>query len=289
MEKLGFSPKVCLERNPRLVFGRMTGWGQTGPLANVAGHDINYISVSGALSTFGEKGRAPVFPLNLVGDFGGGALYLVVGMLAGILSARKTGKGQVVDAAMVDGAASLMTHLYGFLGAGIWQEERGHNILDGGAHFYGVYQTKDDRYIGIGPIEEKFYLRLLKEVELSSDSDLIDGFMDKSRWPQLREKLAAKIKQKTRQEWCDQMEMLDACVSPVLSMKEAADHPHMRARKMFVEIDGVLQPAPAPRFSDSEPVVRSSPATKTDSSKVLEAWGFNADLTRDLKAAQAIG
>jgi len=289
MERLGLSPEICLNRNPRLAYGRMTGWGQSGPLAPIAGHDINYIAISGALSAFGEKNGKPVFPLNLVGDFGGGALYLAVGMLAAILSAKSTGKGQVVDAAMVDGTVNLMTHLYGFLGSGLWQEGRGQNILDGGAHFYSVYETKDGEYLGVGPIEEKFYKQLLKEVGLADDKEMIDGFMDRKQWPALKEKLAKAFKTKTRDEWASKLESMDVCVSPVLGMKEAAEHPHMIARKMFVEIDGVLQPAPAPKFSSSDSVVRSSPSQKTESTKLLGEWGFNSDEINALKSAQAVG
>lgn len=288
MERLGLSPEVCHKRNPRLVYGRMTGWGQSGPLAPVAGHDINYIAISGALSTFGERGGAPVFPLNLVGDFGGGALYLVAGVLAAVIDAKKTGKGQVVDAAMVDGAASLMTHFYGFLGSGMWREGRGENIIDGGAHFYSVYETKDKEYIAIGPIEEKFYRSFLEAVGLSGDPELTDGFMERDRWPMLKQKIAGVIRTRTRQAWSEQLEALDVCVSPVLSMKEATRHPHMKARQAFVEVDGVVQPAPAPRFSGSEAVVRSSAAAAFDSREILQDWGIDLSVIDRLRSAQAI-
>lgn len=288
MERLGISPEICLKRNPRLAYGRMTGWGQEGPLSSVAGHDINYIAVSGVLSAIGERGGKPVFPLNLVGDFGGGALYLCVGLLAAILSAKETGRGQVIDAAMVDGAASLMTHLYGFLGAGLWQEGRGQNILDSGAHFYNVYETADGKFIGIGPIEAKFYRELLKQLGLSEDKELVEKFMDRSSWPASKEKFAAAFKTKTRQEWTSLLERLDVCVSPIMGMKEAVNHPHIASRGIFVEVDEVLQPAPAPRFSETKSEIRSSPAAKFDCETTLQDWGFDSENIRKLKSIRAI-
>lgn len=283
MERLGMSPEICLKRNPRLAYGRMTGWGQEGPLSSVAGHDINYIAASGVLSAIGEQDGKPVFPLNLVGDLAGGALYLCMGLLAAILRAKETGRGQVIDAAIVDGAASLMTRLYGLLGAGLWQEGRGQNILDGGAHFYNVYETADGKFIGVGPIEARFYLELLKHLGLSEDKELVDNFMDRKAWPALKEKFAVAFKTKTREEWTSLLERLDVCVTPILGMKEAVNHPHIASRGIFVEIDEVLQPAPAPRFSETKSEIRSSPAARVDCETVLRDWGFDSGNIRRLR------
>jgi len=245
MERLGLGPDVVLARNPRLVYGRMTGWGQSGPLADAAGHDINYISITGALAAIGGKDK-PVPPLNLVGDFGGGALYLVVGVLAALVEAGKSGKGQVVDAAMCDGAASLMSMFFDFSAIGRWREERDSNMLDGGAHFYGVYECKDGRFVSIGSIEPQFYALLRKLAGL--DDDVYDAQMDARGWPALKEKLAAVFKSKTRDEWCAIMEGSDVCFAPILTMSEATRHPHMTAREAFITRHGIPQPAPAPRF-----------------------------------------
>ena len=253
MERLGLGPDVVLSRNPRLVYGRMTGWGQDGPLAQAAGHDINYISVTGALAAIGPSER-PVPPLNLVGDFGGGALYLVVGVLAALLEAKRSGKGQVVDAAMCDGAASLMSMFYDFAAIGRWSEGRERNFLDGGAHFYGVYQCACGNFISIGSIEPQFYALLRQLAGLSDEA--FDAQMEREAWPSLKAKLAAIFRTKTRDEWCTIMEGTDVCFAPVLTINEAPRHPHLVARKTFVERHGVTQPAPAPRFSRTPSAVR---------------------------------
>jgi alpha-methylacyl-CoA racemase len=267
MERLGLGPDVVQARNPRLVYGRMTGWGQEGPLAQAAGHDINYISVTGALAAIGPKER-PVPPLNLVGDFGGGALYLVVGVLAALLEAKKSGKGQVVDAAMCDGAASLMSMFFDMTAMGRWAEGRERNFLDGGAHFYGVYQCACGNFISIGSIEPQFYT-LLRQLAGLSDSGF-DAQMDHKAWPALKQKLVAVFKTKTREEWCKIMEGTDVCFAPVLTMAEAPKHPHMAARKIFVTRHGVTQPAPAPRFSRTPSAIRE-PAT-ADIGELTSEW-----------------
>jgi alpha-methylacyl-CoA racemase len=255
MERLGLGPEIVQSRNPRLVYGRMTGWGQDGPLAQAAGHDINYISVTGALAAIGGRDK-PVPPLNLIGDFGGGALYLVAGVLAALLEAVKSGNGQVVDAAMCDGAASLMSMFFDLAAAGQWTDQRESNFLDGGAHFYGVYQCGCGRFISIGSIEPKFYT-LLRNWAGLSDPDF-DAQMDCSAWPALKLKLADVFKTRTRDEWCAVMEGTDVCFAPVLTLTEAPDHPHMAARKSFVTRHGVTQPAPAPRFSRTPSAIRDA-------------------------------
>ena len=285
MERLGLGPDVCLARNPRLVYGRMTGWGQTGPLASAAGHDINYIALSGALHAIGNAGEKPVPPLNLVGDFGGGALYLVVGILAGLLEAKSSGKGQVVDAAMTDGAASLMTMFYGMLASGIWQDERGRNMLDSGAHFYDTYETKDGKHVAIGSIEPQFYRELMEKTGI--DDPDFEAQMDRNAWPGLKQKLAAVIKTKTRDEWDTIMLGSDVCYAPVLSLHEAPKHPHNRARETFIEVDGVTQAAPAPRFSRTISEVAHGPRP-VDSETALAGWGFARSEIDALKAASAI-
>jgi alpha-methylacyl-CoA racemase len=267
MERLGLGPDVVLARNPKLVYGRMTGWGQDGPLAQAAGHDINYISVTGALAAIGPTER-PVPPLNLVGDFGGGALYLVVGVLAALLEAKKSGKGQVVDAAMCDGAASLMSMFYDFAAIGRWTDGRESNFLDGGAHFYGVYQCACSQFISIGSIEPQFYA-LLRQLAGLSDS-AFDAQMEREAWPSLRKKLEAIFKTKTRDEWCKIMEGTDVCFAPVLTVSEAPQHPHMVARKTFVQRHGVTQPAPAPRFSRTPSTVREPAAA--DIASLVGDW-----------------
>src|SRR5229473_7490517 len=251
MERLGLAPDVCLARNPKLVYGRMTGWGQDGPIAHTAGHDINYIALSGVLHTIGEAGGPPVPPLNLIGDFGGGALYLAMGVLAGIISARISGKGQVVDCSMVEGSASLMTMMYAALASGAWTEERGRNRTDGGAHYYHVYQTKDSEHVAIGAIEPQFYALLLQHTGLEGES--LPEQTDRAAWPAMQGRLARIFKTKTRAEWTQIMEQTDICFAPVLRMSEALSHPHNRARESFVEIDGIAQPAPAPRFLGTPP------------------------------------
>jgi len=267
MERLGLGPEMVRARNPRLVYGRMTGWGQEGPLAQAAGHDINYISVTGALAAIGPAAR-PIPPLNLVGDFGGGALYLVVGVLAALLEAKKSGEGQVVDAAMCDGAASLMSMFFDLAAMGRWTEGRESNFLDGGAHFYGVYQCACGQFISIGSIEPQFYA-LLRQLAGLSDEDF-DAQMDRAAWPTLRQKLADIFKTKTREEWCKIMEGTDVCFAPVLTMAEAPRHPHMAAREIFVNRHGVTQPAPAPRFSRTPSAIRET--TTADITSITGEW-----------------
>ena len=267
MERLGLSPEVVQARNPRLVYGRMTGWGQEGPLAQAAGHDINYISVTGALAAIGPREK-PVPPLNLVGDFGGGALYLVVGVLAALLEAKQSGKGQVVDAAMCDGAASLMSMFFDMTAMGRWTEGRDSNFLDGGAHFYGVYECACANFISIGSIEPQFYA-LLRELAGLTEPDF-DAQMNRKAWPALKQKLVEIFKTKTREQWCKIMEGTDVCFAPVLTMAEAPQHPHMAARNVFVSRHGVTQPAPAPRFSRTRSAIRES--ASADIAELTAAW-----------------
>jgi alpha-methylacyl-CoA racemase len=267
MERLGLGPELVLAKNPKLVYGRMTGWGQEGPLAQAAGHDINYISVTGALAAIGTTEK-PVPPLNLVGDFGGGALYLVVGVLAALLEASKSGKGQVVDAAMCDGAASLMSMFFDLAAAGRWVEGREQNFLDGGAHFYGIYECSCGHFISIGSIEPQFYALLRQHAGLT-DVDF-DAQMDRKAWPALREKLTEVFKSKTREDWCQIMEGTDICFAPILTMAEAPKHPHNAARKIFVERHGVTQPAPAPRFSRTPSAIRE--AETADIGELTKEW-----------------
>ena len=247
MERLGLSPEILLEDNPRLVYGRMTGWGQTGPLSHAAGHDINYISISGVLHACGRANSKPTPPINLAGDFGGGGMLLSFSMLAAILNARQTGKGQIIDCAMTEGASLLMSMMWGFLETAGWKDERGVNVLDTGAHFYETYETADGKYIAVGAIEPKFYALLLNLAGIKDDS--FAEQLNPKAWPQLKEKLAKIFATKTRDEWCTILEGSDACCSPVLSMSEAPDHPHMKERNAFVSLNGVVQPAPAPRYS----------------------------------------
>ena len=248
-ERLGLGPEECMARNARLVYGRMTGWGQDGPIAHAAGHDINYIGLAGALHAIGEPGGKPVPPLNLIGDFGGGGMLLAFGLVCGMLEASRSGKGQVVDAAMVDGAASLMAMFFSMAGRG-FKDQRGSNMLDGGAHFYNTYETKDGKYVCVGSIEPQFYAELVEKAGV--DAGKFDAQMDAGQWDSFKEELAAVFKGKTRDEWCRIMEGSDVCFAPVLSILEAPDHPHNRQRKTFVEIDGVTQPAPSPRFSRTQ-------------------------------------
>lgn len=286
MERLGLGPDVALKRNAKLVYGRMTGWGQTGPLAQAAGHDINYIAITGALHAIGTKER-PVPPLNLIGDFGGGALYLAFGLLAALTHARATGKGQVVDAAMVDGAASLMSYFYGFRAEGVHTAERAANRLDGGAHFYDVYKCADGEWVAIGSIEPQFYA-LLREKAGLSDPDF-DGQLDRARWPLLKEKLAKVVATKTRAEWCSIMEGSDVCFAPVLEIGEAPSHPHNVARDAFVTIDGVVQPAPAPRFDMTPGGVQGPPpAIGGHNLSGLRDWGFAPERIDELKSKGVI-
>jgi alpha-methylacyl-CoA racemase len=287
MEKLGLGPDVCLKRNPRLVYGRMTGWGQEGPMAMAAGHDINYISLSGALHAIGNKGKKPVPPLNLVGDFGGGGMLLAFGMACALFETQKSGKGQVIDAAMVDGSAALMTMMYGMKALGVWNDERGSNLLDTGAHFYDTYETADGKYISLGSIEPQFYALLLKLGEITDPEFLHQ--MDQSKWPSLKEKITAVIKKKTRDQWCDIMLGSDVCFAPVLSMEEATKNPHNVLRKTFVEVGGVVQPAPAPRFSRTQAEIeRPAPTPGEHNDEALLEWGLPATEIQALKDVGAI-
>ncbi len=286
MERLGLGPDLALARNPKLVYGRMTGWGQTGPLAKAAGHDMNYIAISGALHAIGVRNK-PVPPLNLVGDFGGGALYLAFGLLAGVIHARATGQGQVIDCAMSDGAASLMAMFYGFKGAGMWREERRSNLLDGGAHFYDTYQCADGRWISIGSIEPQFYALLLEKTGISDPAFSVQ--MDRGQWPVLRERLAAVIASKTQDEWRQIMDGSDVCFAPILDLDEAPRHPHNVARATFVEVEGVVQPAPAPRFSATPGAVAGPPpAIGRHNAEALGDWGFSAGEIQILQDAGAL-
>ncbi len=275
-EKLGIGPEPCLTRNARLVYGRVTGWGQTGPLAQTAGHDLNYIALTGALHAIGHLGHPPTPPLNLVGDFGGGALYLALGVVAAMFEARRSGHGQVVDAAMVDGAASLMTAIYGLRSAGLVNDERGVNLLDGGAHFYDVYETSDSQYIALAPIEPGFYATLLRR--LGMEPDALPHSRQREDWPALKSRLAALIKTRTREAWTTLLEGTDACFAPVLNMEDAPHHPHNRARATFVEHDGRWQPNAAPRFSRTPSAIRSPPATAGQHTReALANWGLAND------------
>jgi len=273
-ERLGIGPDHCFARNPKLAYGRMTGWGQDGPYAHTAGHDINYISLAGALEPMGRKGEAPVPPLNLVGDFGGGGMMLAFGMVCAILEARTSGEGQVVDAAMVDGAAALMTFFHGFRAMGIWNDERGTNLLDTGAHFYDVYETSDGKYVSIGSIEPQFYAELRDKLGL--DDPEWDAQMSRSEWAGLKDKLGAIFLTRTRDEWCELLEGSDVCFAPVLTMAEAPDHPHNKARGTFTEVAGVVQPRPAPRFSRTDSSIQRPPAhAGQHSDEILAEVGFD--------------
>jgi alpha-methylacyl-CoA racemase len=286
-ERLGLGPDDCMARNPRLVYGRMTGWGQEGPMAQAAGHDINYIGLAGALHAIGRPGEKPVPPLNLVGDFGGGGMLLAFGLVCGMLEAQKSGKGQVVDAAMVDGAASLMAMFFTMAAGGMFKDQRGTNLLDGGAHFYDTYETSDGKHICIGSIEPQFYALLVEKAGL--DKERFAPQMDAARWPDLKAELTTVFKRKTRDEWCAIMEGTDVCFAPVLSIFEAPDHPHSKARSAFVELDGVVQPAPAPRFSRTAPAVsHPSPRPGQDSEAVLRESGFTSEEIENLKSQRVI-
>jgi alpha-methylacyl-CoA racemase len=272
MERLGVGPEVALKRNPKLVYGRMTGWGQTGPWSSMAGHDIDYIALTGALHTMGRKDEPPAPPLNLVGDFGGGALYLAMGMLAGIIEARTSGKGQVVDCAMIDGAASLMTMFFNMKTMGMWSAERDANLLDGGAHFYDTYTCADGKWLAIGAIEPQFHALLVKGLGLPEDT--FGNYMDRATWTEHSARVAEVVKTKTRDEWMKVFEGTDACVAPVLSMDEAPKHLHNAERSTFVEAFGVVQPGAAPRFSRTAGAVNGPPSMAgKDTVDVLKGWG----------------
>lgn len=284
MERLGAGPDECLARNPALVYGRMTGWGQFGPLAKAAGHDINYISLTGSLHAIGRAGDKPVPPLNLVGDYGGGGMFLVMGMLAALLEARQSGKGQVVDAAMTDGSAVLMAMFHSLQAMGMWKSKRGYNFLDSGAHFYDVYETQDGKYVSIGSIEPQFYALLLEKAQL--DPQVFGNQNNPALWPDLKDKLAAVFKTKTQDQWCELMEGSDVCFAPVLDFNEAATHPHNAARQTYIEVDGMTQPAPAPRFSRTASQVQfGSRPHGADTQQVLSDWGFSDTDLDSLKAA----
>ncbi len=285
-ERLGIGPDDCRKRNAKLVYGRMTGWGQTGTLAHAAGHDINYIALSGALHAIGPQEGKPSVPLNLVGDFGGGGVYLAFGVVCALLEARQSGQGQVVDAAMTDGAASLMTMFYGMKAAGLWQDRRGVNLLDGAAPFYDVYETADGKHVAIGSIEPKFYAELMEKSGLK-EAGLAQQF-DIGNWPATKQSIADAFKTKSRDEWCAVMEGSDVCFAPVLSLEEAPGHPHNAARETFVEVDGIVQPAPAPRFSRTAPGIQSPPAAPGQhTDEALADWGLSADEITALKGAGA--
>ncbi len=286
MERLGLSPARCLGRHPRLVYGRMTGWGQTGPLAAAAGHDIDYIALTGALHAIGTPAQ-PLPPLNLVGDYGGGAMFLAFGVACALLECARTGQGQVVDAAIVDGATSLMAPAYAMLAAGLWRDERGANYLDGGAPWYGTYETADGGHVAVGAIEERFYAELLERLGL--DPAALPPREDRARWPLLRERLAARFRSRSRDEWAALFEGTDACVAPVLGMREAHRHPHNRARDIFIDIDGVVQPAPAPRFSRTPPDTPSVGSVRgQDTLAVMRDWGVHEDTIAAGVAAGAL-
>jgi alpha-methylacyl-CoA racemase len=287
MERLGLGPAICLERNPRLVYGRMTGWGQTGPLAQSAGHDINYISLSGVLHAIGPKSH-PVPPLNVIGDMGGGAMFLLAGLLAALLEAQRSGKGQVIDVAMTEGSAYLALACFGLAAVGEWVDERESNHLDGAAPYWRCYETSDGKHISIGAVEPKFYALLLETLGIDPQS-LPDQF-DKAGWPAICGRFADLFKQKTRDQWCAIMEGTDICFAPVLSFGEAAGHFHNKARGAFVEVDGIVQPGPAPRFSPTPSSVKfGPPAFGAHTEETLTAWGFSPDEVETLAAEKAIG
>ena len=283
-ERLGLGPDVLLGATPRLVYGRMTGWGQDGPYAQAAGHDINYIALAGALHTFGRAGEKPTPPINMVGDFGGGAMMLAFGMVSALLHARTTGRGQVIDCAMTDGAALLMSMIWSFYGQGLWRDERGVNLLDSGAHFYDTYACADGAYVAIGAIEPQFYAVLREMAGLTVDP-AFDRQMDPRGWPALKEKLAAVFASRTRDEWCAILEHTDACFAPVLSMAEAPKHPHNVARGTFVEAGGVVQPMPAPRYSATPTVAPRMADGQSDTASLLDGLGYAPDQVEALKAA----
>jgi alpha-methylacyl-CoA racemase len=287
MERLGLGPDACMSRNPRLVYGRMTGWGQTGPLASAAGHDINYISLSGALHSVGRAGERPLPPLNLVGDFGGGAMFLAFGVMSAVFEAQRSGLGQVIDVSMVEGSAALMHMMYAMKAQGQWSDSRGTNLLDGGAHFYDTYETADGKYVSIGALEPEFYRLLVTMTGV--DAQEFSTHMKPQHWPALREKLAAVIKQKTREEWGELMEGTDACFAPVLSMAEAPQHPHNRERGSFIEVAGVSQPAPTPRFNRTIPQAPRAPTPAgSDTDAVLRAAGYSESQIHSLRERGAL-
>ncbi|NQZ97204.1 MAG: CoA transferase [Myxococcales bacterium] len=287
MERLGLGPDVCLERNPALVYGRMTGFGQDGPLAHAAGHDINYIALSGVLAHIGRRGQPPVPPLNVVGDFGGGGMFLAFGMVSALFERTRSGKGQVVDAAMVDGSATLLTVLFSIHQHGHWSEERGSNVIDSGSHYYDAYETRDGKYVSVGAIEPQFYAELLEKTGLAEED--LPAQSDRDAWPALKQRMVEVFRSKTRDEWCEIMEGSDVCFAPVLSMSEAPSHPHNVARKTFVSHDGKLQPAPAPRFSRTPGELGLPPPVPGQhTDEALVDWGLEAGEIAQLRDAKAI-
>lgn len=287
MERLGLGPEACLERNPKLVYGRVTGWGQNGPLAQAAGHDINYVALSGMLYSMGRGDSPPPPPLNLVGDFGGGGMMLAFGVVCALLEARRSGQGQVVDAAMTDGAALLGAMMYGLRGFGAWSGQREGNLLDGGAPFYDTYACQDGKFISIGAIEPQFFATLLTLT--GQNAPIFTKRWNKAHWPELKDRLAALFATKPRADWCRLLEGTDVCFAPVLDLEEAPRHPHNAARRTFVEIDGVTQPAPAPRFSRTAPATPSAPSSPgADSDAILAEWGFSRQSIEALKAGEVI-
>lgn len=287
MERLGLGPDICLDRNEKLIYGRVTGWGQDGPLAKDAGHDLNYISLSGALHCIGPGGGKPVPPLNLLGDYGGGAMFLAFGIVSALLEVARSGRGQVVDVSMMESAAYLMTSIFGLYAAGMWSHKRGKNILDGGAPYYDVYETADGKYVCVAAIEFKFYADLLEAVGL--DPQNFGDQNDPSAWDEIRNELAAAFRKYTRDEWCDRLRGRDVCFSPVLSLAEVQAHPHSRARGSFVEVEGIVQPTPSPRFSRSQPAMQSPPPESGKNTREgLSAWGITAGELRSLEREGAI-
>jgi alpha-methylacyl-CoA racemase len=286
-ERLGLGPDTCLARNPRLVYGRMTGWGQDGPMAQNAGHDINYIALAGALAHFGRAGGKPTPPINLVGDFGGGGMFLAFGVVCGILEARGSGKGQVVDTAMVDGTAILMTMMWGLKQIGFWEESLGSNVLDTGAPFYDTYETKDGKFVSLGSLEPQFYAELIQRLGLEGED--LPAQMDRSGWPKLRDRFTELFKTKTRDEWAKIFEGSDACFAPVLTMSEATNDAHIKARGTVIERGGVPQPAPAPRFSrTTAEIQRDAPWPGQQTDEALADWGFSSDEIAKLRETSAV-
>jgi alpha-methylacyl-CoA racemase len=287
MERLGLGPDVCWKRNRRLVFGRATGWGQEGPMAESVGHDLNYLALSGALSMLGPRDREPAIPLNLLGDYAGGGLYLALGIVSAVLEAKSSGQGQIVDAAMIDGIESLLTHHFAFIANDCWVPERESNFFDGGAPWYRVYETKDGKHVSVAPVERKFYDQLLDAMGL--DPATVPDQLARDTWPDLRRRFAEIFRTRTRDEWCQAMEGREACFAPVLSIDEAIAHPHLRARHSFVEVDGVVQPAPAPRFSRTPSSIhRGPPIPGSNTDEIMSAWGFTEHEIAELRKSGAI-